>query len=29
LSPQYVFERSDIAAPLERPDQPGDYYSSA
>jgi hypothetical protein len=27
IEPSFVIERSDIAAPLERPDQPGDYYS--
>jgi hypothetical protein len=27
LKPSIVIERSDIAAPQERPGQPGDYYS--
>jgi hypothetical protein len=26
IEPSFVFERSDIAAPLQRPGQPGDYY---
>jgi hypothetical protein len=27
IEPSNVIERSDIAAPLQRPGQPGDYYS--
>jgi len=28
IEPSIVFERSDIAAPLHRPGQPGHYYSA-